>query len=114
MSRLFFSLLMILGLQNVGSLNSLGTITKLKISHTHTDQEHHAHNHDSHSNDNHSHQNTASHTHEIVIVSGAPYVSAQTSTLFVLEIPESAHPLPSSMPPPKNPHLGSIFKPPIA
>lgn len=109
----------LLGLTNVNPAVAIGNVTKIQVTHSHAGGDH-PHEHDGTEQNDQSNDSEGSgesgtpHTHEILLTSSVFYFSTQPIRVLGFEPQSDIFPEPHIVSPPRDPSLGSIFRPPIA
>ena len=98
---------------------AFGGATKIQVTHSHTGGDHHHHHDgveetDQSSDSKDSNENGVPHTHEILLSSNIFYFLTQPIRVLGFEAKSDIFPEPYEASPPRDPSLGSIFRPPIA
>jgi hypothetical protein len=106
------------GLFLVGPSLAFGTITKLRITHSHSEGHHHDSDHhhdnqaDEHKDKPGSEESGSPHSHEILVASSACFI-VRAAPMVAFDLPSTYFPDPMEVFPPRDPNLHSIFRPPI-
>ena len=113
------------GLSISNPTRSIGPLMKVHMTHAHeVDSDHHQHDieggqevdHHQNADAKHEHENNVPHSHDIFVSVAGNYITMPTPILAMLSLPriEVKYSVGLIASPPKDPTMGSIFRPPIS